>query len=184
MPSKTLLKPLMLLGAAGVLAMSASGAAATTGNSGLYLGGGMGEWHGDRAFDDTADHWKLVGGYSVGWLPFLDLAAELAYVRGSALSGEVNGQPATLKVESVEAAGLVGWSLGPLGLYAKVGMADWNAQQRGPGVDDDDSGTDPVYGLGVRLRLLDMTGRLEVERLDARRIGNHDRVSLGLVYTF
>lgn len=183
MPGTTLPRTLLAAGLAGSL-MLATGTALATGNTGLYLGGGLGQLQGDDDFDDEAEFWKLVGGYNFGWLPFLDLGAELAYVNGGELEGEVEGRSATLETESVQALGVAGLSFGPLGVYAKAGMADWDAEQRGRGVSRDHSGTDPVYGLGARLELLDLTGRLEYERLDTDEIGNLDMVSAGLVYTF
>lgn len=176
-------KPLILAGVTTVLLAGASTAAAT-GTTGLYLGGGVGETQGEGNFDDEAGHWKLVGGYNFGWLPFLDLGAELAYVSSDGLKGQVNGRSATLEVESVQAMGVAGLSFGPLGVYAKAGMADWDAEQRGRGVNDDFSGTDPVYGLGARLQLLGVTGRLELERMDTDDIGDLDMVTAGVVYTF
>lgn len=183
MPRNDLFRTLLAVGLAGGLALAA-GTAQATGSTGLYLGGGLGELHGDGAFDDEAGLWKLTGGYNFGWLPFLDLGAELAYVNGEALDGEVDGRPAALEVESLEALGVAGLSFGPLGVYAKAGLADWDAERRGPGGNRDDAGTDPVYGLGARIELLDLTGRLEVERLDSDEIGDIDRVSAGVVYTF
>ncbi|MDN3554297.1 outer membrane beta-barrel protein [Halomonas almeriensis] len=171
------------LGLAGLLGLAAPNAFAT-GETGLYLGGGAGQTHGDQRFDDEAEHWKLIGGYNFSWLPFLDVGGELAYVNAGTLEGTANGGSASLNVESVQATGVLGWSLGPLGLYGKAGMADWDAERRGTGIDADLSGTSPVYGLGVRAGLLDVTGRLEVERLDTDDIGNLDMVTASVVYTF
>lgn len=183
MEMRQAVKPLMLAGVATVLLAGASSAAAT-GTTGLYLGGGVGQMEGEGSFDDKADHWKLVGGYNFGWLPFLDLGAELAYGSGDGLNGQVNGRSATLEVESFQAMGVAGMSFGPLGVYAKAGMSDWDAEQRGRGVNDDFSGTDPIYGLGARLQLLGLTGRLELERLDTDDVGNLDMFTAGVVYTF
>lgn len=183
MPGTTLPRTLLAAGLAASLTLAA-GHAAATGTTGLYLGGGLGQLHGDNDFDDDAEFWKLVGGYNFGWLPFLDLGAELAYVNADRLAGEVNGRDASLELDSLQALGVAGLSFGPLGVYAKAGMADWDAEQRGRGVSRDRSGTDPVYGLGARIELLDLTGRLEYERLDTDEIGNLDMVSAGLVYTF
>ncbi|MFM9271717.1 outer membrane beta-barrel protein [Halomonas elongata] len=171
------------LGVAALLALVAPNAFAT-GDTGFYLGGGVGQTHGDGNFDDEAEHWKLVGGYNFGWLPFLDVGAELAYVDADILDGEANGHSASLDVESFQATGVLGWSLGPLGLYAKAGMADWNADRRGRGISGDLSGTDPVYGVGARFGLFGLTGRLELERLDTDEIGDLDMVTAGVVYTF
>lgn len=168
---------------AGLAAGFALGAAPTmAAGTGFYVGAGAGETHGDGAFDDQTNHWKLTGGYHFGWLPFLDLGAELSYVNTGELEGEVNGRSASLEVESVQAMGLAGLSVGPLGLYAKAGMADWDAERSG-GLGDR-SGTDPVYGVGARLGLFGLTGRLEYERIDADVIGDLDLVTAGVIYTF
>ncbi|MBW5800149.1 outer membrane beta-barrel protein [Halomonas elongata] len=171
------------LGVAGLLALVAPNAFAT-GDTGFYLGGGVGQTHGDGNFDDEAEHWKLIGGYNFGWLPFLDVGAELAYVNTGTLDGKANGHSASLDVESFQATGVLGWSLGPLGLYAKAGMADWDADRRGHGISGDPSGTDPVYGVGARFGLFGLTGRLELERLDTDEIGDLDMVTASAVYTF
>ncbi|MDN3555783.1 outer membrane beta-barrel protein [Halomonas maura] len=175
------LKVLIAAGLAGGLAMAA-GTTQAGGDTGLYLGGGVGQMHGDGDFDDEAGLSKLMGGYNFGWLPFLDLGVELAYVNGGELDGEVNGRSATREVESLQAQGVAGMSFGPMGVYAKAGMADWDAEQRGPG--SDRSGTDPVYGVGASFGLFGLTGRLEYERLDTDEIGNLDMVTAGAVYTF
>ncbi|QFT83518.1 hypothetical protein FIU88_00870 [Halomonas sp. THAF12] len=183
MSRKTPLRSLLAATLATGLAVTAVPAFAT-GATGLYLGGGLGQMHGDHDFDDEADMVKLTAGYSVGWLPFLDLGAELGYVNGDSLNGEVDGRSGTLDVEAFEAMGVAGLSFGPLGVYAKAGLADWDAERRGRGLTRDYSGTDPVYGLGARFELLDLTGRVEVERLDADEIGDIDMVTAGVVYTF
>ncbi|MFG6178665.1 porin family protein [Halomonas sp. THAF12] len=183
MSRMTPLRSLLAVSLATGLTLTAAPALAT-GSTGFYLGGGVGQMHGDNDFDDESELWKLTAGYNVGWLPFLDLGAELGYVNGGTLDGEVNGRSATLDVEAFEAMGVAGLSFGPLGVYAKAGMADWDAERRGAGLNRDDSGTDPVYGLGARFELLDITGRVEVERIDTDEIGDIDMVSAGVVYTF
>ncbi|WP_136247114.1 outer membrane beta-barrel protein [Halomonas borealis] len=183
MPRTTPLRSLLAVSLATGLALAAAPALAT-GATGLYLGGGVGQMHGDNDFDDEADMVKLTAGYNFGWLPFLDLGAELGYINGDTLNGEVDGRSGTLEVSAVEAMGVAGLSFGPLGFYAKAGMADWDGERRGRGLTRDYSGTDPVYGLGARFELLDLTGRLEVERLDTDEIGDIDMFTAGVVYTF
>ncbi len=183
MTRTTPLRSLLVVSLATGLALAAAPAFAT-GATGFYLGGGVGQMHGDDTFDDEADMAKLTAGYNFGWLPFLDLGAELGYVNGDTLDGEVDGRSASLEVEAVEAMGVAGLSFGPLGVYAKAGMADWDSERRGRGLTRDAAGTDPVYGLGARVELLDLTGRVEVERLDTDEIGDIDMVTAGVVYTF
>ncbi|MCK2185199.1 outer membrane beta-barrel protein [Halomonas getboli] len=183
MTRKTPLRSLLAATLATGLAITAAPAFAT-GTTGVYLGGALGQMHGDDDFDDEADMVKLTAGYNVGWLPFLDLGAELGYVNGDTLHGEVDGRSGSLDVDAFEAMGVAGLSFGPLGVYAKAGMADWDAERRGRGLTHDYSGTDPVYGLGARVELLDITGRVEIERLDTDEIGDIDMVTAGVVYTF
>src|SRR5690606_14164384 len=55
-------------------------------DSGLYAGFGLGRASIELdpaegfGFDDDDAAWKLVGGYNYGWIPLVDLAAELSYV--------------------------------------------------------------------------------------------------------
>ncbi|WP_043487553.1 outer membrane protein [Halomonas halodenitrificans] len=183
MTRMVLSRALLTAGLAAGLTMAA-GTAAATGSTGAYIGGGLGQMSGGGAFDDDAEHWKLVAGYNVGWLPLLDLGAELAYVNGGKIDGRVGDHSATLEVESFQAMAVAGASFGPLGFYAKTGMADWDAEQRGRGVSRDHSGTDPIYGLGVRAGLFGLSGRLEYEYLDTDGIDALDMVTAGVVYTF
>ncbi|SFT37058.1 outer membrane beta-barrel protein [Halomonas saccharevitans] len=181
MPRTFFFRPLMAAGLASALALSAAPAMAA--GTGFYVGAGAGETHADGDFDDETSHWKLTGGYHFGWLPLIDLGAEVSYVNTGELDGEVGGRSATLEVESVQAMGLAGLSFGPLGLYAKAGMADWDAERRGRGLGDR-SGTDPVYGVGARLGLFGLSGRLEYERIDADEINDLDMLTAGVIYTF
>lgn len=181
MPRTSLSRSLLAAGLAMGVALTAVPALAA--GTGFYVGAGAGETHGGGAFDDETSHWKLTGGYHFGWLPFLDLGAELSYVNTGELEGEVGGRSATLEVESFQAMGLAGLSFGPLGLYAKAGMADWDAERRGRGIGDR-SGTDPVYGVGARLGLFGLSGRLEYEHLDAGEIDDLDMLTAGVTYTF
>ena len=183
MTRTVLARTLLTAGLAAGLTMAAGNAAAT-GSTGPYLGVGLGQLGGGGAFDDDAEHWKLTAGYNLGWLPFLDLGAELAYANGGKLDGRVDGRNATLEVESFQAMAVAGLSFGPLGLFAKAGMADWDAEQRGRGVNRNHSGTDPIYGLGIRAGLFGLSGRLEYEYLDTDGIEALDMVTASVVYTF
>ncbi|QEM83584.1 outer membrane beta-barrel protein [Halomonas binhaiensis] len=154
------------------------------GNSGFYIGAGAGQMQGDDDFDDETGLGKVFAGYNFGWLPFLDIGAELSYLNSGELNGKVDDTRATLEIESWQAMGIAGLSFGPLGVYGKAGFADWEGERRGHNLDHDYSGTDPVYGLGARMQLFDVTGRLEVERIDTDDLGNIDSITGSVVYTF
>ncbi|MBY5983248.1 porin family protein [Halomonas sp. DP5Y7-2] len=179
-----IMRRMTLAGVVMGLALMASTHCVAGGSTGLYVGIGAGQIQGDDDFDDEASAAKVFAGYNFGWLPFLDLGAELSYLNGSELDGDVDGTSATLDIESLQAMGIAGFSFGPFGVYGKAGMADWDADRNGRGVSKDYSGTDPVYGFGARVQLFDVTGRLEVERIDADRIGHVDTLTGSVVYTF
>lgn len=155
------------------------------GNTGFYLGAGAGQIEGDGDFDDDAGLAKVFAGYNFGWLPFLDLGAELSYMNGGKLHDHIDGHSASLEIDSWQATGIAGLSFGPFGVYGKAGFAEWDAERRGGGnLDRNFDGTDPVYGIGARLKLFDVTGRLEVERIDTDDIGNIDSLTGSVIYTF
>ncbi|MAY71692.1 MAG: hypothetical protein CME82_09595 [Halomonas sp.] len=179
-----ILRRMALVAAALGLALLTSTHCVAGGSTGLYVGVGAGQMQGDDDFDDEASAAKVFAGYNFGWLPFLDLGAELSYLNGGELDGDVDGTSARLEVESLQAMGIAGFSFGPFGVYGKAGMADWDADRSGNGLNKDYSGTDPVFGLGARMQLFDVTGRLEVERIDADEIGHVDSLTGSVVYTF
>ncbi len=80
--------------------------------------------------------------------------------------------------------------IGPVDLFAKVGVISWGADIRARLIPtdvvdtDSDSGTDAACGIGVALRLGKVTIRAEGEQF---RIANTDDgflVSVGAIFTF
>lgn len=77
--------------------------------------------------------------------------------------------------------GVVGLSFGPLRVYAKAGMAGWDAERLGSGLARDGAGHRPGLQLGAHPEVLDLTVRLGGTHLYGDYI---DMVSAGVVYTF
>jgi len=167
--------------------------------NGFYIGGSIGgssleirdfdDELGDLRFSEGDTAYKLFGG--IRFLNFL--AVEAGYVDlgdPKDIVGLVEGDPLEVQI------GVKGWDafavgllpLGPVDLFAKVGVVSWDADIRAALDDvtdhDSDSGTDAVYGLGVALRLGNVALRAEGEQFD---IGDADDVylfSVGATFTF
>ncbi len=161
-------------------------------DSGFYIGGSLGnasldysESHsaGDIDFDDDDTAYKVFAGYNFGLVPLIDIAAEVSYVDFGKHEGEVaNITNNKLEVEAWTAVGLVGFNLGPIGVFGKMGLATWDGDISGP-LNGSDDGTDPLYGLGAKLQLGSLAVRAEYELFDLDKI-DIDYFSVGASYTF
>lgn len=178
---KTIQGSLAMIAASLILSQSAYAGAA----SGIYFGGGLGDTNivgpqdlGALEFDSTG--YKLVLGYNFGVIPLIDLGVEGAYVN----LGEESSKSANFEQTSWNGFGLAGLSFGPIGLFAKLGMAAWDAKTRVGGVNFNESGTDPVYGIGARLTLGSFTARIEYEDYDQNDFDDVSMVSASLLYSF
>jgi OOP family OmpA-OmpF porin len=186
-----------LLGLMVILVAAAVPASAV--ENGFYIGGSIGgsslevrdvdDELGDLRFSDGDTAYKLFAGFR--FLNFL--AVEAGYVDlgdPSDIVGEVEGSPIELQI------GVKGWDafavgllpIGPVDLFAKVGVVSWDADIRAAWADltdsDSDSGNDAAYGIGVALRLGNVALRAEGEQFD---IGDAEDVylfSVGATFTF
>lgn len=153
--------------------------------SGIYLGAGFGDTNikgplnsSNLEYDSTG--YKLLLGYNFGVIPLVDLAVEGAYVdMGDETVGGVR-----FEQNSLNALGLAGLSFGPFGVYGKAGFASWDAKSSATGFSTSESGVDPVYGMGIRLQLLSLTGRLEIEYYDQDQFDDVSMATFSLLYTF
>ncbi|WP_041522763.1 outer membrane beta-barrel protein [Gilvimarinus agarilyticus] len=167
---KKLLCTLLATGALSATAFSHAGT-----ESGLYLGGSLGnaEIDYDASFsdfddidfkdDDTA--YKIFGGYNFGVLPLLDLAVEGGYVDFGTQEQFLNDALGNQKTEVTgwTASGLVGVDLGPVGLFGKAGVITWDGDISNFEFDTSDSGTDAAYGIGAKIQLGSFAVRAEYE---------------------
>ncbi len=153
--------------------------------SGIYLGAGFGDTNikgpvdgSDLEFDSTG--YKFLLGYNFGVIPLIDLAVEGAYVN----MGEETVGGVKFEQTSLNAIGLAGLSFGPFGIFGKAGFASWDADSSFGGVTTSKSGVDPMYGLGLRLQLMSLTGRLEIEYYDQDQFDDVTMATFSLLYTF
>ena len=167
--------------------------------NGFYLGGSIGgsslevqdvaEEFGAFRFSDGDTAFKLFGGFR--FLNFL--AVEAGYVD----LGDPTVVIASIEGDELEVQiGLKGWDafavgllpLGPVDLFAKVGVVSWDADIVAVLDDvidsDSDSGTDAAYGIGVALRLGKVALRAEGEQFKIADAEDVYMFSVGATFTF
>lgn len=155
--------------------------------SGLYIGGSVGQSGIDASvddigFDEDATGYKVLFGYNFGLIPLIDLAVEADYRDfGSFKDGKNNIKS---DITSVDVYGLAGLNLGLLGVFAKVGYADTDVDtivDEGKFTSSESSNT---YGIGARIQLGSLAVRAEYEEFDVDNIDDLSMWSLGATYTF
>ncbi len=153
---------------------------ANVGTAGVSVDDGFG---GNYDEDDFA--WKFYGGYAFD-LPVVDFGVEIGYFDLGGPTGDFLGGPAQFSVSGYEAFGLIGFNLGPVGIFGKAGIAAWDADGfvEALGGDFSDDGSDPAYGVGLRFTLGSIEIRGEYEVIDIEYAEDVYMGSLGLVWRF
>ena len=153
-------------------------------DSGFFVGGA----YGDLSFEDDAGTnfdqdsapYKIMAGYIFD-MPVFDIAIEAAY--NDFGSQQDDNALVSLDADGLSAYVVGGFDFGIFGIFAKAGMASWNADGDFAGVPFSEDGTDPAYGLGMRLTFSSVEARLEYELFDFDGL-DVDMVSLGLLWRF
>jgi hypothetical protein len=162
-------------------------------DSGFYVGGTVGtaatELEAeDVDFDEDDFAWKAFGGFNFD-VVVVDLAVEGAYVDFGSPGSEINGADFDVDIDALTGFGLVGVELGPIGVFGKVGVISWDAERTIESIgSDDDSGTDPAYGIGARFSLGSIELRAEYELfdidVDGAESSDLSMLSAGVVWNF
>ena len=148
-----------------VLGLLASAPALAVGG-GLYLGGSVGGAttdfsQGTDSFDDSDVAWKAFVGYH-----FLQFFAVEAAYRDLGSPSDSNYK---LSTTAFDVEGLVGMPIGPVYLFGKLGIANWDSDftVNSTGIKTSDDGTGYLGGLGVSVDVIKIQLRAEIEYLDA-----------------
>lgn len=167
----------------------ASGSALAGTDSGFYLGAGVGQASvgdisidggPDVSFDGDDTGYKAIVGFNFGWIPLVDLAVEGSYYD----FGEPDDRGIEVDADALAAFGVAGVNLGPIGVFGKVGVVNWDATASGEEGSADDDGTDPAYGIGARFQIGSFQIRAEYELFDIDAVDDADFLSASLLYTF
>ena len=138
---------------------------------GFYAGAGVGQSFVDEgAYDDEDTAFSVFGGYQFNRY----FGVETGYADFGKIEPEVAGPALEGDSAYLTAVGTLPVSEN-FALYAKAGVHRWNVDTSLPGLtgNDDDSGTDPTYGVGAQYRFTDRVAlrgeysRFEVEDADA-----------------
>ncbi|AFU98343.1 porin family protein [Simiduia agarivorans] len=156
--------------------------------TGFYLGGSVGSsqlsYKGDgSSIDDDDVGYKVFAGYNFGLIPLINLAVEGSYVDFGSQTGDILGDSYTLTSTGLQGHALAGVNLGPVGLFAKAGVMNWDSKLKGDAETTNESGSDPAYGVGAKFQLMSFQLRAEYERLQLDD-ADVDFFSVGAAYTF
>lgn len=160
--------------------------------SGFYAGGSVGQAAYEIgvvdqvqtfAFDEDDFAWKVYGGFNLG-LVLVDLAVEAGYVDLGGPSGNILGSQIEVDADGIDAFGVLGYDLGPLGVFAKLGMISWDAEATIDGLSARDDGTDLAYGFGAKFGLASLDIRAEYEIFDLDDSDDVSMISVGIVWSF
>lgn len=155
---------------------------------GLYLGGGLGsagieDAPGNPAgatFDESDTAYKVFGGYRFDLLPIVSLSAEVGYRD----LGKPNTTGREYQASGFDYAALLGWGLGPVELFARLGGMNYDLEKTAGGVKREFDGSAPVYGIGARFSLFGLGVRAEYEKIDIDELDNADMISVSAFYEF
>ncbi len=169
-------------------------------DSGFYIGGSVGQAgielnDGDPVdpieFDEDDFSYKLFAGYN--WqFSLVSLGVEAGYVNFGQPGANIPGL-GELEVETtgLNAFGVLGVQLGPIGVFGKYGMMSWDAEATFDGLSDPEGsidGTEPMYGVGAKFAIGKVDIRVEYEAIDLNADGisesDVNMVSVGLSWTF
>jgi len=135
------------------------------------------------AIDEDDFAWKAYGGINFG-LVLADLAVEVGYVDLGGPSATILGSQVEVDTDGFDAFGVLGFDLGPLGVFAKVGMISWDSEASIDNFTLTEDGTDPAYGVGAKFGLASLDIRAEYEVFDIEDSENVSMISVGLVWSF
>jgi outer membrane immunogenic protein len=156
-------------------------------DSGFYVGGGLGQStfqedlpSGDD-FDESDTGWKAFVGYRLGgYIPIIDFAGELTYRD----FGNPDGRGAEFEATGYDASALGIVTLGPIDLFARLGLGRYSVESDGAGLNDDDDSTSEIYGLGAGFRIGKINVRVEWERVEPDGVDNIDMYSINAYWRF
>ncbi|MDN3638293.1 porin family protein [Simiduia curdlanivorans] len=157
-------------------------------DSGFYLGGSVGSAQlsfdsFDDYIDDSDTGYKFFAGYNFGLLPMVDIALEGSYVDFGSQYGELFDDTTRFSNTAAQLHLVGGLDLGPVGLFAKAGLSDWETTFTNGDYRAKATGSDPAYGIGAKFQVASFQLRAEYERVKLDD-ADMDFYSIGAAYTF
>jgi hypothetical protein len=173
-------------GVLGLLSLAALAPTAGAADNGFYLGAGITDTKfdvdgiGSGSLDDNS--FKVIAGIRpLNWLAF---EANYLDLGGESEDGE------SFDSNAITVSGLVLAEIGIVDLYARLGVAKWDADVASDALNfsESDDGWEPTYGVGVGVHFGSIGVRAEYERFEAELFdaldADIDTISLSVTYTF
>ena len=180
----------------GALFMLAPFTTSVAGESGPYIGGSVGSAtiqaniedpslpDPPPKFDENDFGWKIYGGYNFAFSSLFSLGLEAGYTDLGNPSTTLATVPIDINPTMWNIYGTAGLDFGPIGVFAKYGVAMWDADVAIDNFSFSDDGSDPAYGVGVKFNLGSLEIRGEYEIYDISDTDDVTLFSAGLVYHF
>ena len=160
-------------------------------DSGFYVGAAVGgatqdiELSGAPELEEDDTAVKVFGGYKFD-MPVVDLSVEVGYVDFGDAEIDTAAGELVFASTGINLWGVAGFELGPVDLFAKVGVIAWDVDTTtfAGGVGDD--GTDLGLGLGAGFDIgkVQLRGEFEVYDTSDASVSMLSMLSLGVAYTF
>jgi len=160
-------------------------------DSGFYIGAAAGgatqdiELGGAPEIEEDDTAFKVFGGYKFG-MSVVDLGVELGYIDFG--EAEINTAAGELVFDptGINLWGVAGFELGPVDLFAKLGVIAWDVETTTFAGRVSDDGTDFGLGLGAGFDIGKVRIRGEYELYDTSDVDVSmlSMLSLGVIYTF
>jgi hypothetical protein len=158
-----------LVAALGALSLASFAPQAAAADNGFYLGAGITKTDFGNSLDDNS--FKIIAGFR----PLDWLAVEANYLD---LGGESNGSD-SVDASAFTVSGLLIAEFAVIDLYARLGVANWQADAGG----FSDDGWEPALGAGIGAHFGSLGLRAEYEVIDANYF-EAKTISLSFTYTF
>ena len=164
--------------------------------SGFYAGGSIGSAAVEVNIDDPAlpdpppvfDEddlgWKVFAGYNFALGDAFYLGLEGGYNDLGEPSTEIATIPIGLDPSAWTVFGTAGLDFGPIGVFGKYGLIDWDVDAFVDDLPFSDDGSDPAYGVGIKANLGSWELRAEYEIFDISDAEDVTFLSLGFAYRF
>ncbi len=135
-------------------------------------------------FDESDFGWKLYGGYNWVLAKTFGFGIEGGYVNFGSPSTTILDTDLGLEPTALDIFATLGFDIGPIGIFGKVGYAWWDVDVNIDDLTASDDGDDPVYGIGARFNLWSLEIRGEYEIFDISDVEDATLWSVGVVWRF
>jgi opacity protein-like surface antigen len=177
----------ILLAAALALAAHAASAA----DNGIYLGASVGQANVQLDDSLSSDFDANDTGYKIilGIRPLDWLGVEASYVDFGSPDDQVatvdGGTTVEANLDGISAFAVGFLAIGPVDLFAKVGLINWDGTVKAPelSLSASNDGTDFAYGVGAQFRVWSLSLRAEYEKFDIVDT-DVNLLSVGVTWTF